>query len=263
MMGSSAWLRFVLLALPSVATAGQACSAAEAAAIWHAVHDRLHALLGGTARAPSIVVHDQAGTLRHRIGDSEVRRTAGYYDAVRGELHVACKDGDRITFVRAVRHESAHHYVSQAFGRLPRWLDEGIASYIEDGRLREGSIEEHLSPGRLREFHSMLRRNRAPELRDLLVPARPRHYASDSYAASWALVFALLHHRDSGIQERRRQWLRELLERIATTHVGDEAIAEHLVAGMTADGGRLAQWETQWRREIWNLPVDNRPGRDE
>lgn len=95
-------------------------------------------------------------------------------------------------------HEYTHYVVSQNMGRVPGWLNEGLAEYFStlQADLRAGrSIIGQPSPVRL----AALEAGRLLPLRDVLAydtsgsRAHPPERASAFYAQSWALVHYLQH----------------------------------------------------------------------
>lgn len=225
------------------------CTEAEGESLLLSANQRLQTLFGATVPAPRLRLYRQAEDLRRLQGTAPDSRGAGLYRESEQEIHAACREGDEPVFEPVLRHEAAHHYTRQVFGRLPPWLEEGVAAYLEAGPLGEGSQTAHIHGERLAEFRALLRRGELPALRDKFSRDGWNEPSSADYALGWALVFALLHHADADIQARRRQALGTLLMRAGTDGAG--AYRAFLSALSSEDG---AVPEYRWRREIWQLP---------
>jgi hypothetical protein len=225
------------------------CSPQAAEALWQTTHSRLHTLFGISVAQPQIVVYPGRGDLS--VGDEP--STFGYYDRASQTLHVACQKHNADLLAVAVRHEATHHYLAQAFGRIPLWLDEGLASYMENEGGPQGLDGLHnVNTPRLREFVAMLKRSTVPTLRQLLTHNPFAHHASQYYAAYWALVFALMHHPDAATQQQRRVLLMDLLNE--SRHDDPAAVNKRLIEGLLkASNTSLADWELRWRQQIWAL----------
>ncbi|QQR68221.1 MAG: DUF1570 domain-containing protein [Alphaproteobacteria bacterium] len=206
---------------------------------------RLHDLVGGTIPPPPyIVLHASAADLP-RGGEDVV----GVYQPPLQTMHLVCgKETTTDDFTTEVRHEATHHYLYAAFGLVPFWLNEGLATYMESGPLTEATAKDHLNPSRLRTFQALIRHGTAPQLSDILKNARSHLALSDTYAACWALIFALMHDDDAQRQARHRRMLRSLLALAASQ---PEGINAAFVEEITRDGESLEEWEQSWRRALW------------
>jgi hypothetical protein len=132
------------------------------------------------------------------------RTQAGYYLRYAGGPPRIVLGGELLPWQDALlAHELAHHYLAGSFARLPRWVAEGLAVYVEsvklaaDGRLAVGE------PPLARLARAL--ENPVP-VREVLTwsgdPARP---ALHLYASSWLLVHYLHHRRPAafaGFQAR-------------------------------------------------------------
>lgn len=130
--------------------------------------------------------------------------------------------GTRLDELAVLKHELAHHIDNAFLLRQPRWLAEGLASYLETVTLRRdggattlGAVNE----GRL----SHLRR--APQLElDWVMHLGPELYSlqrdelEDFYAQSWLLVHYLVNHR--------RAQLEAFVDRLAKAEDPDAAWAQ-------------------------------------
>lgn len=113
---------------------------------------------------PTFRIYQTSRDLPKQQGDIVL----GYYDFASKEIAVACHDGDTNVFARNARHESTHYYLHSAYGQLPGWLSEGLATYMEDGSLNEATPAAHINRKRLEEFIHLLRKGTAPSLANLL-----------------------------------------------------------------------------------------------
>lgn len=229
--------------------AAEECTEASASSLWTATEARLGELFGTRiSAAPKFLIYQTPQDLPRQQGDIVL----GYYDSASNEIVVACRDGDTSVFALNVRHESTHYYLHSAYGQLPGWLGEGLATYMEAGSLKEATPSEHINRKRLDEFIHLLRKGRAPSLANLLEGrnfANPSHY----YASSWALTFALLHHADGSIQEERRALLRKLLQFAQADQTDPDATNQAFVAEASRWEGDPARWQRQWHRELWSF----------
>lgn len=237
---------YLLLVVAGLARADGGCDMQSAESIWQDTHRRLQARFGATVPAPRIILYPDTRDLP----DGNDLAIFGYYEREGQVLHVACRNGDDDWLDVALRHEASHHYLSQAFGPLPTWLNEGISLYMEVADEGEGKVAGHVNKQRLKEFIQMLKWGKAPPLMRLLTRDPDSHNASQYYAAYWALFYALMHHPDDSIQQQRRQLLQELL---TDSHHEPAALRQHLINGLQRENASLADWELLWRRQIWDL----------
>jgi hypothetical protein len=127
----------------------------------------------------------------------------GYFLATRdGNYMVVAMHRDMRRTFQHLFHEYTHFVVHQNLGRVPGWLNEGLAEYYSTLRADLGarrSILGEPSPVRL----AALKAGRLLPLRDVLTydasgaVAHPPERASAFYAQSWALVH-YLQHADAG-----------------------------------------------------------------
>ncbi|MDD2719925.1 MAG: DUF1570 domain-containing protein [Gallionella sp.] len=232
----------------SVSAAPLPCTEAAGMALGNAVNARLQSLFQSVAESPRLRIYSDASDLRQNIQVAQVTRVAGFYQPDDMTIHVACQDGETRVFETVIRHETTHHYLHQVFGTLPRWLDEGIAAYMEAGPLEEGTLTEHIHEARLREFCRLLRHASAPSLQDMFTRDRSSPLSSADYAADWALIFALLHHPDPDTQTRRRHALNALLR---TVNSGNDAAYHAFLTTLIGEENEIKVWEANWRLQIW------------
>jgi hypothetical protein len=240
-----------LLAMPCIALAGTGhCAEAEGLALEWSAMVRLRGLFHRDLALPHLVIHEDAGSLRRSLKIGPENKVAGYFRPEALEIHVACLENGERVFERVLRHEVAHYYLHETFASPSRWMEEGVASYLEVGPLQDGPMAAHVNPGRLREFRSLLKRGQVSDLEDVFRKPADAFLQSDDYAMAWALTYALLHHPEPEVQARRRQCLSRML-RAADALAAYRILLEEAVH----DGGDARGWETNWRREIWRLPL--------
>lgn len=132
------------------------------------------------------------------------RTTDGYYMMSLNQAVVFKRDEQRASLVAL--HESAHVINAGIFGFLPRWLNEGIAEYIETMTVTGQAVQIH--PNRNWIIRSRIDARFLVALNELFsansndweTPKKTNYYAT-----SWALVYFLMDN------EEDRQWLGELL----------------------------------------------------
>ncbi|HWI29237.1 MAG TPA: DUF1570 domain-containing protein [Stellaceae bacterium] len=238
------------LILPGRASATDACTAARALALWRATASRLHDLLGGPVPPPPrILIYREAQNLPNREPGLTV---IGSYNLKSRQIRVSCSNGAVPVFDATVRHESTHYFLHSGIGRIPRWLDEGLATTMEAGSLKQGTPADHVNEARLREYLDMLKFGIVPHLADVMDGHPLALTPSQEYATYWSLVFALMYNADPAIQERRRALLCRLLATAALTKGNPGPAVERVFLDyIDRDGGDPHDWEMRWHREIW------------
>jgi hypothetical protein len=140
-------------------------------------------------------------------------------------------------------HESTHVINAGIFGYIPRWLNEGIAEYIENmtviGQVAEiqpntsWSKQFRIKPKYLVSF-------------DQLLSSKSRHWAHSKrlgqayYATSWSLIYFLMS------SEEDKKWLGELLTEKASKRcermITYDYIDKHYPGGIANLQHRFNQW---------------------
>lgn len=227
---------------------GQDCS--DQAARTHLANTlkRLQEMYGiEAAPAPKVRIHSE----KLNLSDSRNTPMFGYYHSQSETLHVACNANRNYNLEVSVSHEATHYYLRHAFGELPTWLSEGLATYMEVGNQQADKAEHKINLARLKEFTDLLKHGRVPPLASLLSQNPYRAIPSHYYAGYWALIFSLMHHPDQAIQQERRQLL------LAILHNPDRdllTLNKQLLQGLVKDSNlTLDDWELAWRRQIWDL----------
>lgn len=242
-------LLFIIL-LSTWQAHAEATSCTEKSAQSHLenTYHRLQDLFGVPAVSPpQIVIHSENLT----VSDQDNTRIFGYFDSKTKTLHVACNPVSVNSLEASIGHEATHYYLDHAFGKLPMWLSEGLATYMEVGNNVEGSAANKMNRPRIKEFKGLLKHGRAPALVELLNQNPYSNNPSQYYASYWALVFSLMHHPDRYVQKQRRGLLLDLLN-APDRDLG--TLNKQLILGLLKnDTNSLADWELAWRRQIWNL----------
>ena len=136
---------------------------------------------------------------------------SGFYSSKRNEAVVRMRSGrhgDGRT-LKVVRHETSHLIAAALFGRLPKWLDEGLAEYFE--RLDVEGQAKIIRPSGyyLKTLRRHLRSGTLPELQRHLRLSRKQWLRLDqdlSYGIAWSLVYYLM------TEPRGRHLLAQLLD---------------------------------------------------
>ncbi|HYG68058.1 MAG TPA: tetratricopeptide repeat protein [Anaeromyxobacteraceae bacterium] len=102
-------------------------------------------------------------------------------------------------------HELTHHYLAAAFARLPRWLGEGLAVYMES--LGEQGTDAEIVVGGAPADRLARAREGAMPVRELLAwdGTLGTRESLDFYASSWLLVHFLAHKRGAEFAELQRR----------------------------------------------------------
>lgn len=100
-----------------------------------------------------------------------------------------------------VAHELTHHLASGVLLRQPRWLSEGLATYMES--LGDQRLERTLVVGAVPRGRLVVAREAKVEARDLFrwESGGPTLPGPEYYAAAWLLVHYLLHQRQEAFAE--------------------------------------------------------------
>lgn len=196
---------------------------------------------------PQIVIHSENLT----VSDRDKTAIFGYFDSKTKTLHVNCNAFNINSLDVSVGHEATHYYLDQAFGKLPLWLSEGLATYMEVGNNLDDGAAYKINKPRLKEFKELLKHGRVPALLEILNQNPYLNNPSQYYASYWALVFSLMHHPNNDLQQQRRRLLRDLLN---DPDHDLKKLNHQLIYGLVKDEtSTLGDWELAWRRQIWDL----------
>lgn len=227
--------------------------------------------------------------------------TWGTFDMCTGEIRLALTRTSTTHPRNVLLHEVVHFYLHVSFDfrapepwsdkfpaggpcSVPWWLDEGLATYLETARLRDGELSlGAVNRDRHRELLRLLETDRCPPLKSVL--ARPWSAAGSSadYAVAWGIVYALIQHTDLSRPAAGRHALARYLEACAAGFYGNppgdfadeftesgelapdfEDRWERRVADQSLrvfqqlvlpDGCTLQEWEERWRRRMAPPPA--------
>jgi hypothetical protein len=109
----------------------------------------------------------------------------------------------RESFFESLRHEGFHQVFRSRVAWPPQWLNEGIAEYLEAGRVKGRAFESRLHKGWARQFVDFIgegKRYNDVSVRELLQMPKSDwlKQSGATYAASWALLHVLRHELDGG-----------------------------------------------------------------
>lgn len=164
-----------------------------------------------------------AGTVRRRLpfylfSEAEdyhaaggLRGSAGRYMGGRGLMAVA-REGRTW---EVVQHEGFHQFAHRAIGgRLPIWVNEGLAEYFGHGIWTgDGFVTGVIPPRRLRRVRRRIRRGEMLPLDDLLTMTSETWSAELSgrnYDQAWSVVHFLVHAEDGKYRPALGAFLRDL-----------------------------------------------------
>jgi len=105
-----------------------------------------------------------------------------------------------------IRHEGTHAIVHECFGRLPIWLDEGLAEYFEVSRGERFANSPHL-----KEIRWKARAGQMPDLERLESEELMSEMDATDYRDAWAWVHFLL-HRSKESRQLLLSYLRTMKE---------------------------------------------------
>ena len=152
-----------------------------------------------------------------------------------------------------MQHEGFHQFSAKRFGhRLPIFLEEGLASYFQDGLIYDGKLRYGWKPtDRVEVLRSLIRHERAMPVAELMgmnlelwhecVQFDPA-LSADLYRQSWALVHTLLHGADGGYRERLRDYL--------------NAVAKSPDPPAPSEWLSPDELESHWRHHVMRLEPD-------
>lgn len=171
---------------------------------------------------------------------------------------------------------------------VPRWLNEGIATYIEvsyyDGRkLVVGEINQN----RLRHLQSLIKNKNCISLRELFKPRSAEEFINrDCYAPAWGLIYWFLHDKNKSKQKKRRKMLKSYInwckkgfmdnpeEEFGKVFIEDKEKMknfwdnwgkfihnkgfEKFIEVTVGDESKIEKWEKVWHKYILSLKPNNR-----
>ncbi|MFP4222908.1 MAG: DUF1570 domain-containing protein [Phycisphaeraceae bacterium] len=141
--------------------------------------------------------------------------------------------------LQTLQHEGFHQFAWAYIGRLPLWLNEGLAEYFELSRLAGRKMTTGYSEaGRIDRVREAIREGRALSLRELVATtgkAWRETVAEDPaagrllYDQSWSVVYFLIHAAEGRYQEPFERYLLLLSEGESSSAAFREAFgADHI-----------------------------------
>jgi len=161
-----------------------------------------------TARFPLYLYKDREGYNRH---PGAVRGSAGVYT---GHALAATAPRPGGSW-RVVQHEGFHQFAHRVIrGRLPVWLNEGLAEYFGYGVWTGDNLVVGLiSKGRLSALKEMIEDGKLMPLNKMLDMSRKEwnsELRSRNYLQAWSMVHFLVHADRGKYQEALSQYIRDL-----------------------------------------------------
>lgn len=132
------------------------------------------------------------------------RWVGGYYDGSKVTAYDGGGSGEsRRDLYVVLFHEAGHQFVDLAGGPVPKWLNEGIASYFEGARILSNRqvVRNLVAKPRLLALHGSLfgpgKKEPIPLRRLLQITYDSGEYGPDHYPYGWGLVYFLLNFEDA------------------------------------------------------------------
>ena len=148
------------------------------------------------------------------------------------------------------RHEATHAIVNGAFGRIPTWLNEGLAEYFEqlsfhNSMLRIVSLNnEHLR---------LIARSHLPELAGYFKLTSKQWYAesnkNERYALGWSIVYFLMSSK------KDKQFLSYMLDHLAYNYCKPFSDIDYIIQYYP---GGLLQFEQNWKRWLAGSKINHK-----
>jgi len=120
-----------------------------------------------------------------------------------------------------LQHEGFHQFVYFFIGpNIPQWVNEGLAQYFEDARIRGENIKlGDPNPRRVRFLEQAYRQNKLMPMEKILTLSMKQWNrrlnksplaSKRIYAQSWSMVYFLIHGRDGRYRDAFRDYLHQL-----------------------------------------------------
>jgi hypothetical protein len=144
------------------------------------------------------------------------------------------------------RHEATHAIINNAFGRIPTWLNEGLAEYFE--RLKFQNNRLRIVEPNKGHLHLLFNDNKLPNLNDYFNLSIRQWYAEPQknkhYALGWSVVYFLMSSKNG------KRFLGYMLDYLAYNYCQPfsdiDYINKHYSGGFT-------QFEKDWMKWLFHL----------
>jgi hypothetical protein len=163
-------------------------------------------------------------------------------------LETQGRDGLR----RTLQHEAFHQFANAAIGgRMPIWLNEGIAQIFEEGIWTgNGFLLGQVAPKRVRQLQDDLREDRITDFRTFLSMTdeqwasnlRYKPIAQTQYNQAWAMVQFLITATDENGQPKYRDRLIDMLGLIRAGRDGHDAFVDSFSDNYFGFQNRFYEW---------------------
>jgi len=136
--------------------------------------------------------------------------------------------------LEVLQHEGFHQFAWNYIGRrLPQWVNEGLAQYFEDAKIRGGDIElGRADRRRLRVLEQAMRKDRLMPLEKIIkldnrqwnnVLNSDAEAGTYMYAQAWSMVYFLIHGDNGRYQDAFKQYLHMLADGKANNQAVEKA----------------------------------------
>jgi len=147
---------------------------------------------------------------------------------------------------RVVQHEGFHQFVHRVLsGRVPIWVNEGMAEYFAQGVWTGDSyVMGVIPPGKLKQVKSLIKSGKMlPFLEMMEMTSRQwqSNLASRNYAQAWAMVHFLAHAEDDKYQKAFNAFLSDVA---AARLSWRQAFVRHFGRDVEGFQKRFADWWT-------------------
>lgn len=156
---------------------------------------------------------------------------------------------------QVVQHEGFHQFADQVIGgRIPLWVNEGLAEYFGDAQFTgSGYVHGLIPPHRLAAVQALIRSNAYVPLRDMMLVGRAewgmdlteRAKAARNYHQAWSMVYFLANADDG----RYRQAFGRFMREVGKGRHWEDAWDKHF-------GANVGEFERRWL-DFWSEQPEN------
>ncbi|MGB0715604.1 MAG: DUF1570 domain-containing protein [Phycisphaerae bacterium] len=167
---------------------------------------------------------DFSGKITERLPFYIFSNAEDYYDAGGFPRSAGVYTGDKLMAIsgaqyesrwRIVQHEAFHQFAHRVIGgRLPVWVNEGMAVYFEEAIFTGDNIVTGLVPRwRLRNIRAVIKDGRHKPLLDMMSMAHLQwnhEFTSTNYLQAWSMVHFLVHGHNGTLVPRFEAFIRDV-----------------------------------------------------